>query len=456
MNSFTEIKLLNHYRRKKFSMIAEQDAKTDTNTVPATPQKGYFKPGSASVCIMTLAKGTLGAGVLALSKKAMFTGIPFFLVLLCLGGYFTAKSIPMITKGADKTGKYGFEEITDSLFGRTTAIVLGVSMLLNCYGASIVYVIAIKDSLGALLNQVYLSTGNDWPLYATLIIGGLILIPLSIVEKLNSLRILSMAGVVGVFFTVASVVYALCLLGVSPDLETDSSSTANTLLVPQGDFVDVMTVICAITFAFCNQYNVPQLYGEMTVKTASSIRYVAIVSTLMAMVLYVVTGICGYLCYGLSIEGDILANFTPLIESGSVLIYIGVIAVTWSVTMCHLLNNFPMRLSVLFFLPSQFENNRAIKWGVPLFTAVSTIAIALLFPYLNVVLGLVGSLTGSIICYIVPGMISLRVEHLESKTQTHWMKKFYNNPTEYIMIVVGVIIGVVGTFCEVYSFSLSV
>ena len=448
----------NSTKKMSTEMIAEQDSKIENTQQPT--KSGFFKAGSNSVTILTLAKGTLGAGVLALSKKAMYTGIPFFLVLLCFGAFFTAKSIPMITKGSDRTGKNGFEDITEALFGRNMGIILGVSMLLNCYGASIVYVIAIKDSLTALMSELYTTSGTDWPLYATLIIGGLILVPLSIVEKLNSLRILSMAGVFGVFFTVGSVIYALALTGIASDLTTSTSSATETLMSPQGGFVDIMTVICAITFAFCNQYNVPQLYGEMTNRTPAASKYVANVSTLLAMSLYVVTGICGYLCYGLAIDSDILTNFIPLIEAGYIFIYIGVIAVTWSVTMCHLLNNFPMRLSVLFFLPARFESNKWIKWGVPLFTAISTIAIGLSYPYLNVILGLVGSLTGSIICYIVPGLISIRASQLDArdnavenglKDKINWTQSAYNHPIEYMMIAVGTVIGIVGTFCEFYS-----
>ena len=417
----------------------------------------YLASGTVTVAILSLAKGTLGAGILALPQKTMLSGVPLFLSLLLVSGFFTAKSIEMIARGARKSGKYVFEEITESLLGHPMAIALGVSMLLNCYGASIVYVIAIKDAFAALLSDLQNSTGDDWPLYATLIVGGLVLVPLSVVEKINSLRLLSLAGVVGVFFTVASVVYALAYLGVPVGTGFPAGiSVARTMMKPTGNFIDIMTVMSTVTFAFCNQFNVPQVYEEMSLKDEGSVTKVAYISTILPMILYVITSLTGYLCYGYNIEGNILLNFAPLISSGTVIIYIGVIAVALSVSLCHLLNNFPMRLSVVFFLPERYHENQTIRYAVPLFTAVSTITIAVLYSDLSLFLGLVGALTGSIICYIVPALFSIRVSQMEQEadikaSSNSWYSVTARSPVESIMIVVGIVIGVVGTFCEFYN-----
>lgn len=435
-------------------MIAPDEGKVYSGS--SSRRSSFLQSGSVFVAILTLSKNSVGAGVLALSQKTMYSGIPVFLVLLAVGGFFTAKSIQMISKGADHTGKFVFEEITEIMLGRGMSILVGISMFLNLYGGMIVYVIAIKDSLEALLEQVQASTGVNWPLYATLIVGATVLIPFSVVEKLNSLRVLSLAGVIGVFFTVTSVVYAFSLTGLATDLAVKGSSETETVMTPQGGFVDIMTAVSTITFAFCNQFNVPQIYGELTVKTPSNARRIAYFSSYLTMGVYVVTAVCGYLCYGLEIQGNILLNFKPLIEAGSIIIYLGVVAVIVSVCMCHLLSNFPLRLSVLFFLPPRYENNRIIKLSVPLFTAVSTIAIALLYSNLGMFLGLVGAVTGSVICYIVPALLSIRASEMDGPSEktvgpSSWLAKVWSHPTEYLMVLVGLIIGVVGTFCEFYS-----
>jgi len=436
---------------------------SDKQDNPAS--RNMLSAGSTAIAIITLAKGTLGAGILDLSLKTQYSGIPLFLVLLSIGAYFTARSIQYIARGAQKTGKYVFEEITEALLGKYMAIMLGVSMLLNCYGASVVYAIVIYDSLYSLLKQVVDTTGVNWPLYSTLIVGGLVLVPLSIFEKINSLRALTVAGVLGVFFTVLSVVYALGYNGVSPSFDSSMGGSVGVMFTPQGGFVEIMSVISSVTFAFCNQFNVPQVYDEMKDKSERAVSKVAYVSTTLAMVLYVIVAITGYLCYGMELDKDLMLNLEPFVQAGNVLIYIGISAVTLSVAVSHLLNNFPMRLSVIFFLPAHMHDNKMIKLAVPLFTAISTIAIACVYPHLSVFLGLVGSLTGSVICYIVPALFSIRIHQLEQPVEVRKEKGYVeagglksmwslasliSNPVESLMVLLGIVIAVVGTFCEIY------
>ena len=442
---------------------------TLNETKPVSESKGirFLSAGSAGVAMLTLAKGTLGAGILALPQKAMYGGIPLFLVLLFIGGYFTTKSIEMIAKGCQYTNKYVFEEVTESLLGRKMAITLGVSMLLNCYGASIIYVMAIKGAFSCLLTEVVASTGQEWSMYATIILGGAILVPLSVVEKINSLRILSLAGVVGVFFTTASVIYALGYDGVAADLSAPpASSTWTTIMTPTGSFIQIIGVISAVTFAFCNQFNVPQVYGELVDKRAGTVKKIAVISTILPSILYIITAITGYLAVGLATEDNIFINMKPLIRAGKVLVYFGVLAVVLSVAMCHLLNNFPMRLSVVYFVPSHWAESKWIRFGVPLFTAVSTIVIAIFYDNLSVVLGLVGALTGSVICYIVPALFSVRVDEIQKATEqlpgqpapvvkksltNRAMYYLKNYPVEVLMVILGFLIGIVGTFSEFYT-----
>jgi amino acid permease len=229
--------------------------------------------------------------------------------------------------------------------------------------------------------------------------------------------------------------------------------------------MDLMTVISTVTFAFCNQFNVPQVYEEMRNKV--DVGYVAYTSTSIVTLIYIITAVAGYVCYGFEIDKDILLNFGPLVQAGNIVIYAGICAVTLSVSVCHLLNNFPMRLSVMYFLPSSMQENGLVKKGVPLFTAISSILIACTYANLSIFLGLVGSLTGSIICYIVPAMFSIRVDQLtdddaeklplvgsESRPSIGPIFTCANiakYPMESAMIALGVVLGIVGTFCEFYS-----
>jgi solute carrier family 38 (sodium-coupled neutral amino acid transporter), member 7/8 len=445
--------------------MLDQDQKA---SLPESPRKvGMFHAGSTTVAIITLAKNTLGAGILGLPLKTMYAGIPLFMLLLVLAAFFTVKSIEYICLGARRTGKYVFEEITESLYGRGMGIFLGIAMLVNCYGASIVYVVTIIDSFSTLLASVQEVGGPNWPVYATLIVGGTILVPFSVFERISSLRPLSLAGVIGAFITVLSIVYAFCRLGVSETFSKDGGSVTGIVMRPLGTFMEMMTVLNILCFAFCNQFNVPQVFGEMSEKSHKSAMSLGIVSTGIAFGLYILSSVCGYLAYGTDIQGDIINNFKSFTDNGDVLIYMGVSAVTLSVSICHLLNNFPMRLSVLYFLPPEYENNKLIKISVPIFTAVSTIGFAIWYQDMGFFLGIVGALTGSIIGYIVPALFAIRIAQRDrfeahsaasgdvvagkEYSQLPWYNEVVANPVAYTMIAVGTVIGIVGTFSEIYG-----
>jgi hypothetical protein len=93
---------------------------------------------------------------------------------------------------------------------------------------------------------------------------------------------------------------------------------------------------------------------------------------------------------------------------------------------------------------------------------VSTIGIAIVYSNLSVFLGHVGASTGSVICYIVPALFSIKVDDMEeaelhgSSAKSHskfgrFMQSVKAHPVEWIMILVGILIGIIGTFSEFYS-----
>lgn len=450
-------------------MATEQAQSSGANTRP------FLSAGSPSVAIMTLAKGTLGAGILALPQKAMYSGVPIFLILLALGSYFTARSVEMITRGCRQAGQYVFEEVTERLLGRPVALGLGISMLLSCYGSSIAYIIAIRGALALVLDHVDEYIGHQGARFVIYVVGAIVLVGMSVFEQLNSLRLVSLAGVVGVFITVASVLYALYADGISASLKKESfSGTLHAAMSPNGGIVEIIGAISTVTFALCNQFNVPQVYEELHEKRSNTVRFIAYVSTALPTLLYALTALAGFLHSGSVAKDNIFLNFDSLIEEGKFVIYFGIFTVVLSIGICHILNNFPMRLSVAFFLPQKWSKSGWIRDGVPLFTAISSIVIGTFFSNFSMVLGLLGAITGSVICYIVPALLSIKVEATRAASGVHeedeslklpsmdtssnpakhnvslfWLLRAC--PLECLMIIVGVLLAIIGTVSEFYS-----
>ncbi len=88
--------------------------------------------------------------MLALPNKIRLGGNTLFIVFLTATTFFTIKSVKMIGRGSALTGKFVFEEIVRVLLGTVFSVILGLSMIANCFGASVGYIIAMRGASKAL------------------------------------------------------------------------------------------------------------------------------------------------------------------------------------------------------------------------------------------------------------------------------------------------------------------
>ncbi len=411
--------------------------------------------GSPFSAVMTLAKGTLGVGLLALPRKAMMAGIPTFLVCLLTTGFLTVRSVEMIARGSRKCHLFVYEEITQQLLGTGVSILLGVSLLINCCGSSVIYIVAIGDSLQSLLVNWDDQFGFDIPTGLTILFGlGLSL--LSLIKNLGSLWFFSLAGLIAVLTTVGAIAYTLYRSGIAANLsEPPALGTMDSIMRSRSNWMDTVGLVATATFALCNQYSVPQVLGELQDITENSIRPIAFASTAIPAIVYVITAIVGYLCYGFAVEDNIMKNFTPLVAQGDWVISIGIGAVILSVISCFIINTYAMKLSMLYLLPSSVQDSKWVQLCVPILISVTTVVFGIYYPNISSLLNLVGAATGSILCYIVPALISLAVHEQESgiarKGCSWFCSSLVSCPLEWFMIVSGIMLGTFGTVLELIN-----
>jgi amino acid permease len=165
-------------------------------------------------------------------------------------------------------------------------------------------------------------------------------------QRLESLRFLSVAGVVGTVLATFSVIYALFHDGTADDMKGASVlETFQSTIRPNGGIVDMIGAVSTVTFSLCNQFNVPQVIEGLKTKDAVSVRKVAFGAASIPALLYVVTAVAGYLHSGKRTRENVFGNFAALIEARNIVINLGVVSVVLSIAVCHILNNFPLRSS---------------------------------------------------------------------------------------------------------------
>ncbi|KAF4678039.1 Solute carrier 38 member [Perkinsus chesapeaki] len=384
---------------------------------PSTKSKIGFNPlpdGGLLASAVTLCKATLGAGSLALPGSMMSTGIPLSIILLIGLGILSMISINMIVRAQTHSRMDTFEELVRSYFNNLTGYLFEVAMVIFCFGTAVAYLITVGDLLIPIFTRAFGQDALDQP-YAypfvnrpvfTVIVAA-ILLPLCLVNRINNIRWVSMAGVLSILILAICVFYVFIKRGLAIDISPSQ------IWLPTNGFGPVVGAISGYIFAYVCQVNVPQIYAELTPRKESSMRIVSAISVSLCFVTYLTIGIFGFLTYGTSTQGSIVKNMTEEFNNGDVFVTVSFILMALAVLAAYPLNIFPIRASVKATIRGITGKRGPFSWWVgPLIVILSiilSVVVAIYLPDVQTVLYFVGSVTGSYIVYVVPGGFCVRL-----------------------------------------------
>ena len=383
---------------------------------------------------LSLTKATLGSGVLALPYTTRTVGMPLMGVLLMVGATLTYGSVGMLAEACELTGKKGYDEIADHLFSGKVAVLVGLAMFGNCFGAAVGYVISIGDAMRW--------TGIDrW--IVQLVVCTAVLLPLACVYRINSLRYFSFMGVIGVALLTLSTVYILLREGVSEDVKQDPQD-----LLTFTPSLEILNAFSTITFAFVCQYNVPSLYDELNVthRNPTTMRKVAARSIAISSLLFIVAGVCGYLAFGYELAGSILLSFQGYIDRRDIFILVAVLGCVFSICIAHALHVYPIRQTgeylVRKLVPGDtLKDSRILAASIGAVVVYLSLLVALFFPSFIKIIHLVGAFASSSIAYIFPPLFKIKIHGRWTNLRALWR--------EYLTLAVGLAAGSLGTFVAV-------
>ena len=240
--------------------------------------KTLLEPGSSPGAIANLCSATLGAGVLSLPYAICKCGIVPGLLLLLLAATSTTISIDMIIETCAALRLSSYEDITQKLLGHRALIVVESSIFVFCFGCAVAYVVAVGDILqqgiiGVFADQLPSFITRE---FAMILFWAVIMLPLSLLERIDSLRFASLFGIGSIAFLVLA-----CVIHSVKDMmeidcngrdeaaegHTDEFATSNAdqdvrWLTPSS-FWDVVLACPIIMFAFSCQVNVCAIYEEL-------------------------------------------------------------------------------------------------------------------------------------------------------------------------------------------------
>jgi len=378
---------------------------------------GIFRQGGTLPTSICLSKAAIGAGILSMSAHAAEVGLLYQLCGLVMGAVLTLVSVRFIARASIDTGCWSYEDLCEDLFHPALSLFTGAMQVGNCLGSGAGYLIVC----GQIFHVV---TGADEfarKLFV-LSVGIFVCIPLSLAPHVSFMRHLAAASIAALLLLVGTVIWYLGENGV------DETITLQTMWFgPGGATVfTYMNSINNIVFAFNNQFNVPQLTGELTPHpTVQRMTTVAWLTTAACLALFSIVSIFGLLAFGVGdAQGDdLVLDLGP--ERGSPLVLAALLAVMFSVLTCFQFHIFPIRQFASWSVRKargrgkdeeatdlKYRGRSVTRW-FDIASAVSSvliiIMIAVVVTSIKSILDFVGAFASAYISFVVPPLWVIQI-----------------------------------------------
>jgi len=416
---------------------ADSDALSSSTGSLRGRRRGHGKRDAApagqatwSSSVINLANTILGAGLLAmpsaLSKMGIFLGI----LVIAWAGLSAAFGLYLQTRCARYVprGHVSFATLSQLTYPNLS-ILFDAAIAIKCFGVAVSYLIIIGDLMPGVVRgfapgAVHMSFLVDRQFWITAFM--LIVIPLSFLRRLDSLKYTSIVALFSIAY--------LVILVVAHYVRGDTMAQRGPVRVFQwAGPVSALAAFPVIVFAYTCHQNMFSILNEIADNSHLRTTTVIAASIGGACALYVLTGITGYLSYGDNIHGNIVSMYPIAVAST-----IGRLAIVILVMFSYPLQIHPCRASIEACLrwrprrrtsPETSPSRDALLTNTPQpagdmsdlrFALISTVLIILSFltamtvSSLEKVLAYVGSTGSTTISFILPGLFYYKISDPES------------------------------------------
>jgi amino acid permease len=402
---------------------------------------------------------------LALPYALKQAGLVWGGILMIVSAISTLYSLQLLVTACHVLQEYTYEGIVQQVLGKRARNITEVSILLFCVGVAVAYIIAVGDILESLQFKRKSSMVLVWVT---------MMFPLSLLKTMTSLQAASGVGIFSIGLLVVVAIIHLLLLQDSQHDSQHESPSLESLLWPTNGVTSVLTACPLVLFAFSCQVNVCAIYQELDNKR--HMNRVLVVAVTVCAILYTAISLAAYLDFSNQIQPNVLQNYCP----NTPLIQMAFLGMTVAVVMAFPLNIFPTRVTLeglyekqlqqqqrsrsevelassagtsgdepLLLLPrSYYDGNNndndedvPFHWWSHFFITLAicgvTLLLALVAPNISVVFGLLGGTTSSILGFILPGLVGMKVDSHPGRAR--------------MLVVAGVVVGILTTAVTVYS-----
>lgn len=383
---------------------------------------------------------TLGVGVLVLPHAFVSSGIVCGLIIMFFAMVMSAVSVKTIVQiiviSIHSSNRETLEEIAVHVLGRRWAMVVEANVLLCCFGQAVCYMVATREVLGHLLGRfvmvqepegLYDGLAHPWlrKLWDrdSLAVIACIVVALLPVFFCGDLLTPGNRGPDCVaafrFISALSLLIVLALGANQYPWGGNHLEDAAGLLWPTDGPLGLMRMLSVAIFAFLCQPNIASVFSELQNGNFRRMEKVTWRALSLLYLLYCCIAVGGALMFGHDVKGNILDNLQRRLcnvdDPSEDPIGIALITLTVILLLTALpLSIFPIRFcaEALFFFkwPRMRGLCRCMANSIISLLCVSMVAgIAVLLPSVNIIVELVGAFSGSIVCFVSPGILFCRM-----------------------------------------------
>jgi len=327
-----------------YGAIATQLPGEDRGVEPGEASALLLKHGEGHASIVSsvsnLSNTIIGSGMVTFPLAMASAGIIPGILTCALSGAVGGFGLYLLTRCAPYTPhrQSSFFAIAQITFPQA-AVFFDAAIAIKCFGVSVSYLIIIKSLMPNVVASIFHDltspdvnppswtlSGHNW-----IMLSMLILVPLSFLRKLDSLRHTSYIAMFSVVYLVIIVIrcYFWPLEGAPPAGEVYLAR-----FTP--DFVATFPVQ---VFAFTCAQNVFPIYNELRTNSQQRLNMVIGTSIGGAVIIYEIIAVFGYLTFGSNVGANIIAMY----PSTSLFIAVGQLAIVALIIFSYPLQVHPCR-----------------------------------------------------------------------------------------------------------------
>ncbi|KAJ3596849.1 hypothetical protein NHX12_003249 [Muraenolepis orangiensis] len=380
--------------------------------------------------IFIMLKSALGAGLLnfpwAFERAG---GIRSAVAVELVSLVFLISGLIILGYSSSISGQCTYQGVVRELCGPSIGQLCEICFVFNLFMISVAFLVIVDDQLEKLSLSIY-ELVTDLPesmmphhwytdqRFALLLLCLLLILPLSLSKEISILKYISVLGTLAATYMTTAIIIKyhsmpLPLVHISPIYSGGITSWAS-----------MFSVIPTICFGFqCHEASIA-IFSSMENQRLSHWVFISVVSMVICLIIYTLTGVYGYLSFGAGVKPDILMSYT----GDDMLMIIARLLFGISITTIYpiiLLLGRPVLQEPLLRLCTGSDGvvtgtlERRSRYVLTVLWIAVTLLIAMFVPDISKIISVIGGISAAFI-FIFPGLcliFAMQSEPVSFKTR---------------------------------------